>query len=189
MTSSAPLPAASHAPEATPSSTRRPALATTSKAYTPTVIRPNTSLSGGSRPAAPPSTNQIAIFVDGVGAGDLQGETESSPWPELGTRKSRTKENIPEVKKMAGTIIRQPGRAKRIAFGLVKSKIVPYRDPPPGDQPMPPPCDPPSRAIGKTPQKKGKESRIGDGAVELTPSFTPFHDGVRVSSLQSLIFY
>ena len=151
-------------------------------AYTPTVIRLNPSSGDGSRPGAPSSSNQIAVFVDGAGVGDVQGETQWRTWSELGKQKSRTKENKPEVKKMAGTIIRQPGRAKRVASGPVNSKIVSYLDPPPGDKTMPPPCDPPSRTIGKTPQKQGKESRIGDGVGDLMSSFTPFRDGVRLVS-------
>ena len=176
--SSAPVPSA-RPPEAAPSSSRRPALATTSTSYT--VIRPKPSPSDA-RPTASSSNSRIAVYVDGGPSDDPQAEVEPSPWPELGTRKSRIKENIPEVKKMAGTIIRQPGRAQRIASGPATPMFVPYRDPPPGDESMPPPSDPLPRTIGKTPQTRETGSRI-PVAVQSTPSFTPFRDEVRVLAL------
>ena len=53
-------------------------------------------------------------------------------WNDLGTRKTRIKENIPETKKIAGTTIKQAGKTKRVASASSSgsgSKIVPFRDP------------------------------------------------------------
>ena len=146
-----------------------------------TVIRPKPSTSDA-RPAASSSNSQIAVYVDGGQSDDPQGESEPSPWPELGTRKSRIKENISEVKKMAGMIIRQPGRVQHIASGPATSQIVPYRDPPPGSESMPPPSDPLPRTIRKTPQTREMGLRI-PVVVPPTPRFTPFQDEVCMLAL------
>jgi checkpoint serine/threonine-protein kinase len=58
------------------------------------------------------SNARLEVFVDdesgGVGSG-----TAANSWPELGTRATRTKENVQEVKKMAGTTLKQKGSKSR----------------------------------------------------------------------------
>ncbi|KAJ3553746.1 hypothetical protein NM688_g3455 [Phlebia brevispora] len=80
-----------------------------------------------------PSTTQVArpngrlqVFVDP--AGSAATEIEGAPWSELGTRKSRVKENLKEVSKAAGTTLRQAGKAKREAAARAPKMAV-YRDP------------------------------------------------------------
>ncbi|EIW78585.1 hypothetical protein CONPUDRAFT_128258 [Coniophora puteana RWD-64-598 SS2] len=86
------------------------------------------------QPATRPTNGRLQVFVDPTGAeaGDELGATNA--YPELGTRKTRVKENVPESRKASGTTIKQPGRSKRIASdsrASSTSKIVPFRDPEP----------------------------------------------------------
>ncbi|EMD35481.1 hypothetical protein CERSUDRAFT_157263 [Gelatoporia subvermispora B] len=101
---------------------------------TPAVARPNA---------------RMQVFVDPSGTAEND-PSEPSPWPELGTRKSRIKENIPEVSKAAGTTLRQAGRTQRAASGAGPSRIAVYRDPTPEVEEdetasMPPPPVPASK--------------------------------------------
>ncbi|KAJ7760787.1 Mad3/BUB1 homology region 1-domain-containing protein [Mycena olivaceomarginata] len=49
-------------------------------------------------------------------------------FPDVGTRKTRVKENVPEAKKMAGSTLRQPGKTRRTAPGAAAtSSFVPYK--------------------------------------------------------------
>ncbi|TFY62675.1 hypothetical protein EVJ58_g3718 [Rhodofomes roseus] len=148
------------------SSSRRLALAETASSSTSSSSRTRSARSGSTRarPAedvfSPPATTasaprpngRIPVFVDP--AGDAENDPdEASPWPELGTRKARIKENIPEVQKAQGTKLRQPGRSARSGSGT--SRIAVYRDPAPstsGVDEMPPPHAP----SGK--KEKGKSS-------------------------------
>ena len=155
---------ASSSSESRPSRSQRPALTTSRSTLTP---------SGSSRPTSTPSgpNSRLQIFVDPSGA---EAEAaEAAAWPDLGTRKTRVKENIPEVKKLAGTTIKQSGRSKRVTSGnsgssaaASSSRLVPYRDPEPVG--MPPPPDPASKktAVGALP------------STPATPRFTPFRDDV-----------
>lgn len=81
---------------------------------------------------------------------------EAVSFPDIGTRKTRIKENIKEVSKMAGTTLKQAGKSKRIASSGAAPKFVPFRDPEPG------------------------EHANEDGVVPQTPSrraaFVPFRD-------------
>lgn len=153
-------PPVTEVPAASTSSSRRPALAEAASSST----RTRSSRSGSTR--APPSgdvfsppanptaatrpNGRIPVFVDP--AGDAENDPEqAAPWPELGTRKARIKENIPEVRKAQGTTLRQPGRATRA--GSTASRIAVYRDPGPSEgEAMPPPPVP----SGK--KEKGKSS-------------------------------
>jgi len=147
----------------TSSSSQRPALAETASSSS---SRTRTSRSGSTRarPAedvfSPPSTTtpavpngRIPVFVDP--AGDAENDPEqASPWPELGTRKARIKENIPEVRKAQGTTLRQPGRSARSGSGT--SRIAVYRDPEPGTSAAGEEMPPPPAPSGK--KEKGKSS-------------------------------
>lgn len=83
-----------------------------------------------SAPADAPRPNgRIPVFVDPTGA--EADPAEAAPWPELGTRKARVKENIPEVRKAAGTTLRQPRSARAGSTSAGASRIPVYRDPEP----------------------------------------------------------
>ncbi|TBU25603.1 Mad3/BUB1 homology region 1-domain-containing protein [Dichomitus squalens] len=95
-----------------------------------------------SAPAPPRPNARMPIFVDpsGDAENDPNQAINPTPWPELGTRKSRVKENAVEVSKAAGTTMRA-GRSSRAPSG---SKITVFRDPGPEDassssSSMPPP--------------------------------------------------
>lgn len=115
-------------------------------------------------------------------------------YPDIGTRKSRVKENMPEVQKAAGTTLKNAGRARRVASGSSAlgsstgstSKIVPYRDPDPGefaeDESIPTPRT--AKLPPKTPAKSStmvpfRDPDCPDMGVPGTSRFTPFRDEVR----------
>jgi spindle assembly checkpoint component MAD3 len=121
---------------------------------------------------------RMQIFVDPSGSESQN--REGNAWPELGGRKTRIKENVPESKKMDGTKLRQAGKSKRIASAK-GSKIVPYRDSgvDSGDV-MPPPPVPADDSALKTPSKAGIVPSRDDAdnavGVSSTPKFMPFRD-------------
>jgi len=113
-------------------------------------------------------------------------QDNANEWNDLGTRKTRIKENVPEVKKLVGSTLKQAGRSKRIASASgstsgTGSKIVPFRDPAPGDMPLLPT---PVEAAVNAPASTGgfmpfvDVSQESVAAVLGTPSFTPFRDEV-----------
>jgi len=177
-------------------STQRPrtALATTASSVPASSSRASSSRttvgSLRSTPGIPPSSSnaRIQIFVDPTGA-EAQAAQDTNEWNDLGTRKTRIKENVPEVKKLVGSTLKQAGRSKRIASASgsgaaasgTSSKIVPFRDPAPGDMPPPPA---PVEAAVKTPDAARGFLPFVDGPQESvatapgTPSFTPFRDEV-----------
>lgn len=88
-------------------------------------------------PSSSSSNSRMQIFVDPAGtAGD------SNAYPELGTRKTRVKENTRETGKLGGTTIKQAGKTKRIASasGASSSKMAIFRDTP----------EPPSSGAGSS---------------------------------------
>ncbi|KAH9855355.1 Mad3/BUB1 homology region 1-domain-containing protein [Lenzites betulinus] len=139
-----------------------------------------------SAPAAPRPNGRMPIFVDP--SGDVENDpdqaTNPTPWPELGTRKTRVKENTVEVSKAAGSTLRQAGRSKRAPSG---SKIAVFRDPAPDEEPsaeMPPPPVPVAKAKGKPAAKsaiaifRDEDEPAGkpEPSVPSTPKFVPFKD-------------
>ncbi|KAG2337591.1 hypothetical protein BDR05DRAFT_985028 [Suillus weaverae] len=147
----------------------------------------------GSRPGPRLGTNtRLQIFVDPSGAESADATDSVTPYPDIGTRKSRVKENIPEVSKAAGSTLKQAGRTRRIASGLnsgaIAPKIVPFRDPGPdmdieAKVVMAPPPVPMSRqkdAVPKTPTRTSAIIPFHDvpdgGGIPSTPQFTPFRD-------------
>ncbi|PIL23441.1 hypothetical protein GSI_14752 [Ganoderma sinense ZZ0214-1] len=101
-----------------------------------------------SAPAPPRPNGRMPVFVDpsGDAENDPNQATNPTPWPELGTRKSRIKENTVEVSKAAGTTMRA-GRSSRAPS---TSRITVFRDPGPEDasgasSSMPPPPVPPAK--------------------------------------------
>ncbi|KAF8182079.1 other/BUB protein kinase [Pholiota molesta] len=153
----------------------------TSRTSSSRTTQPSTS---GTPSAA--SNSRLQIFVDPTGAQAQAAEDGANEWTDLGTRKTRIKENVPEVKKLAGATIKQAGRSKRLAAGSgsggagssAASKIVPFRDPAPGEMPPPPAPAPRQRAQ----EARAKPPAVGfvpfaDGPQEpATPKFTPFRD-------------
>ncbi|KIM46706.1 hypothetical protein M413DRAFT_440294 [Hebeloma cylindrosporum] len=193
MMSNLSLPTAQPEPS---TSTQRPrkALATTASSVPASSSRASSSRttvgSTRSTPGIPSSSSnaRIQIFVDPTGA-EAQAAQDTNEWNELGTRKTRIKENVPEVKKLVGTTLKQAGRSKRIASASgssaaasgTSSGIVPFRDPAPGDMP---PQPAPVEAAVKTPDAARGFLPFVDGPQESvaaapgTPSFTPFRDEV-----------
>ena len=109
-----------------------------------------------SAPAPPRPNGRMPVFVDpsGDAENDPNQATNPTPWPELGTRKSRIKENTVEVSKAAGTTMRA-GRSSRAPS---TSKITVFRDPNPEDaygasSSMPPPPVPPAKKKSRTASK------------------------------------
>ena len=160
-----------------PTIAKRPALALAtsksshkSKAGSISGGLPSTSIPVQPRPNARP---QVFVDPDGSEGRAVQVE-EAVSFPDVGTRKTRIKENIKEVSKMSGTTLKQAGKSKRVASSGATPKFTPFRDPEPDENVkekefMPPPPVPvnPSR-------------RSQDGAIPQTPSrraaFVPFRD-------------
>lgn len=145
-----------------------------------------------STPTVPSSNSRLAIFVDP--SSEEAERTTGNPWPEVGTRKERIKENVRQPEKMNGTILKQRGAAKvatKDAERKAKSvpKIIPFRDPEPA-----PASTGPSKLPPKTPGKAPFKPFIDDGqtssekgdfpcgvtnsTIPATPRFTPFRDEV-----------
>ncbi|KAF5379235.1 hypothetical protein D9615_005869 [Tricholomella constricta] len=180
------------APAATTSSTR-PILASSSRSGVASARLPSSRSSQSAAPSTSRSTSNtpLQIFVDPTGSESQAAESSANTWTDIGTRKTRIKENVPETKKLAGTTIKQPGRSKRVASGsgstaaVSGSRIAIYKDPTPEDMLPPPVPGAKSKAgrdvVPKTPSKcritpfvDGQDSAAP--AVPSTPSFTPFRD-------------
>lgn len=82
--------------------------------------------SSASQSAKSKSNARMAVFVDGVDGGEDTADTGNA-WPEIGTRKTRIKENVKEATKMAETTYKQ----RPIKTNSRIERIVPYVDPEP----------------------------------------------------------
>jgi len=134
----------------------------------------------------------MQVFVDPSGASAEEAladeDTVATPWNELGTRKERIKENVPEVSKLKGTTLSQPGRQQHVApvpAVSTSSRISVFRDPGPGEEDlMPPPLAAPDakvRGKGREVPKTPGHSSIVPFKDEVeeppsTPRFVPFKD-------------
>jgi hypothetical protein len=151
--------------------------------------------SGSDAPLRSKPNARLQIFVDPFVGGSGEGsqsqaaeeETVPTPWGELGTRKERTKENIPKVAKVNGATLRQPGRQQRVvsAPAASSSRIAVFRDPAPGEKAMPPPpARPNAQGRGKerevVPKTPARAPIVPLVEVEepATPRFVPFKDEV-----------
>jgi len=150
--------------------------------------------SGSDAPLRSKPNARLQIFVDPFVGGSGEGsqsqaaeEAAPTPWGELGTRKERTKENIPKVAKVNGATLRQPGRQQHVASAPAasSSRIAVFRDPAPGEKAMPPP---PARtnaqgrgkereAVPKTPARAPIVPLV-EVEEPATPRFVPFKDEV-----------
>jgi hypothetical protein len=101
---------------------RRAPLAST---VTPSTGNPS---STSTLPSAPSAASRLQIFVDPEGSAGT-----GNAYPELGSRKTRVKENTKETGKLGGTTIKQAGKSKRIASSssASSSKMAIYCDPTP----------------------------------------------------------
>ena len=176
---------------------KRPALATSKSSHKSKAG----SISGGlpstsSVPVQPRPNARPQVFVDPDGSEGRAAQVEEAiSFPDIGTRKTRIKENIKEVSKMSGTTFKQAGKSKRVASSGTAPKFVPFRDPEPDENAkekefMPPPPVPanPSRrsqdgAVPQTPSRRAAFVPFKDSDVEVqvqTPSrkagFVPFRD-------------
>lgn len=122
-----------------------------------------------SAPAPSRPNGRMPIFVDPTGdaENDPNQATNPTPWPELGTRKARIKENTMEVSKAAGTTLRQAGRSTRAASG---SRIAVFRDPGPEDAEMPPPSVPAAKKDKARTASKSSIAIFRDEDGEVGPS-------------------
>ncbi|KAF7325616.1 BUB1 N-terminal domain-containing protein [Mycena kentingensis (nom. inval.)] len=189
---SAPPPAPSAVDVAAP---RRPALATTS-AVTPLATSATGARAQRSQPQASSSASnaRFAVFEDPMAE---SADAGGNAWPDLGTRKTRIKENVPATKQMTGSTLRQPGRSRRAASaaaGGASSSIVPYVDT--EEDLMPPPPPPVTKKTKSTsvPRTPAKTSSSGfqpfvdapeTGVPPATPKFVPFQDEVDAAPVMS----
>ncbi|THH23190.1 hypothetical protein EUX98_g7987 [Antrodiella citrinella] len=132
---------------------------------------------------APRSNGRMQIFMDP--SGSESPDAAAAPWPELGTRKARVKENVPEVSKAVGTTLRQAGKSKRTASGSSTPKMAVFVDPGPEENETPPP---PTTTTKKSRVASGSKASLtvfrDDAAEEKhtelvvpsTPKFVPFKD-------------
>ncbi|KAK7044803.1 mitotic spindle checkpoint component mad3 [Favolaschia claudopus] len=160
------------APSAPVTDTKRPALATTS----------STSTTFPAQRGAP-SNSRLQVFSDPTSE---SADAPGNPFPDVGTRKTRVKENVPEAKKMSGSTLRQPGKTKRLASGAAStSTFVPYVDP---EDTMPPPPVPSKKARDATPSKSSIQPFVDEEPhtdVPSTPKFVPFQDEAAAPALST----
>lgn len=172
--------------EPTSSGSRRAALGLTA---TSSASSSQGDVFGSNQPSRPAPNARLQIFMDPTGS-EPQGETRNA-FPDIGTRKSRVKENVPETRQAAGTTLKHTGRSRRVASHSSSSsfsKIIPYKDPDPDQstesEAMPPPPVPSSRAHPKTPARIPQAPGFKAGEPS-TPRFTPFRDEVRFKITQA----
>lgn len=165
--------------------TKRTALATTSAASTSSFPAPRAPTA---RDSSTPSNARLQVFADPASE---SADAAGNAFPDIGTRKTRVKENVPETKKMAGSTLRQPGKTKRLASGTAStSSFVPYVDS--EAEAMPPPPVPVKKARDAVPSTPSKnpiqpftddEGGMAAAGVSSTPKFVPFQDEVRGSPI------
>ncbi|KAF9530226.1 other/BUB protein kinase [Crepidotus variabilis] len=169
------------------------AATTPAQAPRSTSMRPTPSSSNTRATTTPQSNSRLQIFVDPTGesaqATDLAGAS-ANEWNELDSRKARVKENVPEVRKMVGSTIKQPGKSKRLAAAAAgaaasssTSKISIFRDPPPGEASPVSSSKSPSSSASKSfapfvdaPQEDAEKGTQGSLDGSSSPAFTPFRD-------------
>ncbi|KAJ7468011.1 Mad3/BUB1 homology region 1-domain-containing protein [Mycena latifolia] len=157
--------------------TKRTVLATTSEATTASFP----ARTSAARDPPAPSNARLQVFVD---AASEFADAAGNAFPDVGTRKARVKENVPETKKMAGSTLRQPGKTKRLASASggasTSAAFVPYVDPEVAAMPPPPSVPAAKKARDGVPQtpKSKMQPFVDDETEEIpsTPKFVPFQD-------------
>lgn len=125
------------------------------------------------------SNARLDVFVDDE-AGGVDSGTDAHSWPELGTRTTRTKENLQEVKKMAGTTLKQKSSKSRAtatstaSSSRVGSTFSVFTGPEEDDPP------PPSVPISKSTQPTSASAPkrvLGSKSVSTVPRRTSSSGG------------
>jgi len=137
----------------------------------------------GSGPSSKLKPNaRMQVFVDPSGASAAEealahGDTMTTPWNELGSRKERIKENVPKVSKLGGSTLRQQRVTSAPAASSLSSRIAVFRDPAPGEgDPMPPP---PPAAAPSAAKVRGKEREMASKTPARPSTIVPFKDEVK----------
>ncbi|KIY72691.1 hypothetical protein CYLTODRAFT_417698 [Cylindrobasidium torrendii FP15055 ss-10] len=167
MMTAAPVPAS-----ASSSGSRGPAPLATTVDRTPAI--PLVQRAQPSGPNAP-----VPVFVDPSGSRSRSALPEQNQWPDIGTRKTRVKENTPQTKSMAGSKLKQKTRTAS-GSGASGSRIMPFRDP----EPTPAAPTAPKAKKGFIPfmEEDPKPAASAEPAVPATPKFTPFRDDEEVAA-------
>lgn len=176
-------------PASSTTATRRKVLGEPSSSRTTRSTRaPSVSEDVFSAPASQRANARMPVFVDpsGDAENDPDQATNPTPWPELGTRKTRIKENTVEVSKAAGTTLRQASRGARAPSG---SRIAVFRDSAADDTAAmpPPPVPAPRKEKTRTASKSSiPVFRDDDSAGSSKPSEPPIKGKTRSASKSSI---
>lgn len=153
-----------------PSSNRRTLLGSTSVT---TAASSHTDVFGHG--TAPPRSNgRLQVFVDGTVEIDTAKPEPATPWPDIGTRSSRIKENTQASIKPDGIRIKQAGRSIRMAeaAGRTKTSILSvFRDPDPFEEAQ-------TSLKAKAPEfsSAGATRNLISASLSRNSSFEPFRD-------------
>ncbi|SJK98694.1 uncharacterized protein ARMOST_01963 [Armillaria ostoyae] len=145
---------------------RRPALATTADRTVPLNARP---MAQSHSTNASTSNAPLQVFVDPTGSESRPSLMEQNAWPDIGTRKTRIKENIPQTKKMVGSTVKQ---SKRVVSSS-GTRIVPFIDP---AENVAAPASKKRHASQSRIVPFVDDSKEAEEEVPPTPKFTPFRD-------------
>lgn len=147
---------------------RRPALATTVDRTVPLNARP---MAQSHSTSASASNAPLQVFVDPTGSESRPSLMEQNAWPDIGTRKTRIKENIPQTKKMVGSTVKQ---SKRVVSSS-GTRIVPFIDP---AENVAAPASKKRHASQSRIVPFVDDSKEAEEEVPPTLKFTPFRDEV-----------
>ncbi|KAG6849769.1 hypothetical protein H0H93_005285 [Arthromyces matolae] len=171
-------------------STSRSGTSSTSRGLPTSRSLPLASTSSSSSSSSRTTSNNapLQIFVDPTGSESQAAAAEAeeasatiNTWTDIGTRKTRIKENVPEVKKLVGTTLKGTGRSSSSSkrsvsgpgssrsgsgtsgagAGSSGSRITIFRDPPPEDIMPPPP--PPTSVPAPAPAAKHSSMKLKSG--------------------------
>jgi hypothetical protein len=157
------------------SGTKRTVLGTTHTCASATTIHEDV-FAGPSSSLPTTTTNaRLQIYVDPSSSHPSLSTEDKTPYPDIGTRKTRIKENVPEVRKASGSTLKKGKRAvSGPGPGSAKEKIVVFRDD--SEEMGPPPAS--TSGVGvKTPARKVVPFR-DEPTLTTTVGFTPFRDEV-----------
>lgn len=170
------IPSESSTPSSTiTSSNRRTVLSTTGSS---SVL--HTDVFGSTTTNPPRPNGRLQVFVDDApGSATTTDDVETTtPWPDIGTRKTRIKENTQSSSKPDGVKIKQAGKSKRIAEASGKSKsstLAIFRDPDPAETAQTPARG--SSSSGFVAFKDAPAPAATPAAFKA-PAFQPFRDDI-----------